>query len=567
MQPQPITPRPIRAATYSRVSTFLQKSQGHSLGAQDDDTEACARRIGAEVVARYEDAESGAEWHLPGLDAMLDAARRSEFDVLIVNEPSRLARSVAKHAAIVAELRRYGVRVEWVKFQLEDTPEGRLLSNQLASFAEYERETTAFRTKRGRTAKAQKGLVVGNGPAPYGYRYVLGDEGKVRSLEPDPETAPILRRIVRDVASLSPAEVCRRLNAEGIPTPGTINLTRRKHAVQRVREDQRKRAPPTGQWIAATIRGMLANPVYTGSAIYLRRSDTPIAAAVPALITPDELEAARAGIQQRRTSQVLRRYARDDDPYVLRGVLWCPHCGGQLACLPNSGIRYYACVRAQPHRAKRINKATCSLPAARADSLEVLAWATVAETLLDVDRLREGLAALRAERESASTRVTERIAGVDAEITAQRGRLKNIAIALADVEAGTETADALRASMQTIEAKLASLRAARAELETIPLDGLSEEDALSLETFAAEIAAGIHEATPQEQRRIYQLLRLRGVVRVAADSEPGIRLGRRLRRFAVDWDAIYRPQNLLTISNVNSIPRLKFSIDSFSLFP
>ena len=39
------------------------------------------------------------------------------------------------------------------------------LKNQLAAFAEYEREKIAFRTAKGRRSKAERGLVVGTGPA------------------------------------------------------------------------------------------------------------------------------------------------------------------------------------------------------------------------------------------------------------------------------------------------------------------------------------------------------------------------------------------------------------------
>jgi hypothetical protein len=121
--------------------------------------------------------------------------------------------------------------------------------------------------------------------------------------------------------------------------------------------------------------------------------------------------------------------------------------------------------------------------------------------------------------------------------------------------------------MAEIETRIAALHAARAELEAIALDDPSNEDALSLEAFAAEIATGIRAAIPQEQRRVFELLRLRGVVRVAGDGEPGVCLGRRPRRFAVDWDASYRPQNLRTTSYINSQPRLRLSMLSFSLLP
>ncbi len=80
--------RPVlRAGLYDRVSTLMQKRHGFSLAAQAKDTREYAERLGAEVVAHWTDNDSGAEWDLPGLNAMLDAARRREFDLLIVLRP------------------------------------------------------------------------------------------------------------------------------------------------------------------------------------------------------------------------------------------------------------------------------------------------------------------------------------------------------------------------------------------------------------------------------------------------------------------------------------------------
>ena len=216
-------PATLRAAKYRRVSTLEQARKGYSLDAQDKDLDRLAVELGAAVVADFEDQDSGAEWDLPGLNALLAAAKRREFDVLLVYDIDRLARSMSKQLVLEEELKRCGVTIKYATLRLGDSDEDRLLKNMRASIAEYERAKIALRTTRGRRAKAEQGMIVGNGWAPYGYRFVYETDsrtGKTRvvSLEPDPITAPIVRRIFAEVARLSLNRVCDILNADGIPT-------------------------------------------------------------------------------------------------------------------------------------------------------------------------------------------------------------------------------------------------------------------------------------------------------------------------------------------------------------
>src|SRR5688572_31066682 len=185
----------LRAAVYTRVSTLEQGERGYSLEAQAVDCRKLAAELSAEVVGTYSDQDSGASWDLPGLNAMLDAAKRHEFDVLIVYDPDRLARNMAKQLVLEEELQRAGVALRYCTLRGGDSAEDRLLKNVRASISEYEREKIALRTLRGRREKAERGLVVGCGPAPYGLRYVLDDKGKPRGLEPDPATAPMVPRL------------------------------------------------------------------------------------------------------------------------------------------------------------------------------------------------------------------------------------------------------------------------------------------------------------------------------------------------------------------------------------
>ena len=196
-----------------------------------------------------EDADaSGADWDLPGLTAMLDAARRGEFGVLVVPDLDRLARSLAKGLVVQEQLKKYGVRTVFLRVPTDDTPEGDLLKNQLLTFAQYERDKTRLRTMLNKQTKARLGEVVGAGPAPYGYRYTTKSltNGKTRvvGLEPDPAEAAIVARIFSLLPHRSTVQIADLLNDEGIP------------------------APRGARWLHGVIYNLATSTVYTGTWMY-----------------------------------------------------------------------------------------------------------------------------------------------------------------------------------------------------------------------------------------------------------------------------------------------------------
>jgi site-specific DNA recombinase len=509
------------------VSTQEQGQHGYSLGAQEDDGRRLADELGATVVAVYTDQDSGASWDLPGLNALLDAAKRAEFDTLIVYDPDRLARNMAKQLVLEEELHRSGVAIRYCTLRLGDTAEDRLLKNMRSSIAEYEREKIALRTSRGRRAKAERGEYVGAGAAPYGYRMVRQldprmQRARVVGLEPDPATAPIAQRIFREAATQSVYRILRDLNAEGIPSPSGSKL-----------------------WGASTLREILNNPVYLGQAAYGRRDTrnrvtdraTWLWVEVPALITQEAWEAAQRG---RRTRQHTRRVQRapELDPYTLREMLRCAHCGGALATMDAkwSGrtYRYYQCMRHYPHRARAEGIPQCRLPGIQAEALEQAVWARISAALLDRDQLAAGLAARRAEHDAAAAEWEARRSVVDREIGQRRAKLKELLLDRAEAPRGSETRRVLDEAIQEAEATLGRLTGELAKLTPTDLPGLTPEAATALETFAAEVRAGLRAATPVERRQIGQLLQLRGTVR--ADAEHGVRLGR--HAFTVQCEAV-----------------------------
>jgi site-specific DNA recombinase len=121
----------------------------------------------------------------------------------------------------------------------------------------------------------EQGRYLGGRP-PYGYR--LGDAGphpnkahaawgrRAHRLEPDPETAPIVRWIfARRLAGHSVARIARALNDAGVPCPSAADPGRNPHR--------------TGAgWTLGTVTTILSNPRYTGRQVWNRqRTDRALA--------------------------------------------------------------------------------------------------------------------------------------------------------------------------------------------------------------------------------------------------------------------------------------------------
>src|SRR2546423_6108158 len=93
-----------RAALYMRVSTFDQ-----NLLTQVHDLHQLALQRGLKIVSEFNDHGSGARQRRPGLDAMLAAAHRGEFDVLVVWASDRLARSVRHFLEVLDQFNPLGI--------------------------------------------------------------------------------------------------------------------------------------------------------------------------------------------------------------------------------------------------------------------------------------------------------------------------------------------------------------------------------------------------------------------------------------------------------------------------
>src|SRR6266852_5402103 len=179
----------MRCAIYTRKSSEEGLAQEfNSLDAQRESAEAyilSQRHAGWTVLAeRYDDGGyTGANLERPALERLLGAIEASQVECVVVYKVDRLSRSLLDFARLIGIFEKRGVNLVSVTQQFNTTTSlGRLTLNILLSFAQFERETIAERTRDKMSAARRKGKWVGGTPvlgydvAPGGGKLVINEE-------------------------------------------------------------------------------------------------------------------------------------------------------------------------------------------------------------------------------------------------------------------------------------------------------------------------------------------------------------------------------------------------------
>jgi len=209
-------PTEIRAAIYGRVSSNLQEKE-QTIRSQLEGLRKYVLELGSVIAGEYiDDGYSGATLDRPGLDRLRDALRIAEMDVVVFHSPDRLARKAVYQGLVLEEIEKAGVRVEFLNYPVDDSPESRMLLGMQGFFAEYERAKIMERTRRGKLHRAREGALVG-GHAPFGYRWIKRGEASRARLEAIDYQAGVIRRMYRLLVDeqLSIPAIARRLTHRG----------------------------------------------------------------------------------------------------------------------------------------------------------------------------------------------------------------------------------------------------------------------------------------------------------------------------------------------------------------
>jgi hypothetical protein len=269
-------------------------------------------------------------------------------------------------------------------------------------------------------------------------------------LEPDPETAPLVKRMFRAVLDgEGAASICRALNSEGLKTA---------------------RGQP---WSKTTVLNILRNEVYTGVRVFgtktERRKDgellepVRVESAHPAIVSPEDFRAVQALIAGRTRERIHPSILHGN--YLLSGLLLCSTCGSALIGHPakSGAVHYYWCGR----------RMKCGPEACDGKLLnQQAAEAAVAERLRDAVLTEVHLTSLyemtNAEILARGSAVESDAAAVDAKLDDARKRLERL---YASLETGALDVEVLAPRIKQWRATMTQLEEKRAELAAVAGDG------------------------------------------------------------------------------------------------
>jgi len=185
-----------RAALYLRVSTFDQNPQTQAF-----DLRSMAAQRNLEIVKEYVDhGISGTRARRPGLDALMQDARRGRFQILLVWACDRLGRSVRHFLEVLDELNR--LNIEFISFREQlDTggPLGRAVVTIVGAVAELERNLIVERVRAGMRRARLEGRHIGRMPLDLDRASIVRDRRQGQSLSQIAKTFNISRATVSRV--------------------------------------------------------------------------------------------------------------------------------------------------------------------------------------------------------------------------------------------------------------------------------------------------------------------------------------------------------------------------------
>jgi site-specific DNA recombinase len=343
---QSALPETKRCAIYTRKSTTVGLEQDfNSLDAQ---REACEQYIRSQVALgwqlipdEYSDGGfSGANIQRPAFQLLMQDVEAGKIDIVVVYKVDRLSRSLLDFAKLMDHFNCANVAFVSVtqNFSTADAM-GRLTLNILMSFAEFEREMIAERTRDKMAAARRKGKWTG-GPPPLGYNVI-----DCKLVVNEAEAALVRRLYDLYQDRRSAVAVARALNDESLTTKHHLSTNGTSRGAR--------------QWDKQSVLHILRNPIPAG---FMSCNGELHEGQHQAIIDRITYERVQSLLNEGRGK--LTRWGRNPD-YILTSIIHCALCGQAYTPAStrreNREYRYYRCSK----REKRGVDAcpACPLPA------------------------------------------------------------------------------------------------------------------------------------------------------------------------------------------------------------
>lgn len=180
---------------YLRVSTEAQ-TEKYGLDMQKQKIVEYCEKNNIKIDKWYIDGGySGSNIDRPDMQALLDDAEKGLIGTVYIYKLDRMSRDVIDTLNLLHRvLPKYGVKVVSMTEDLRfENPMDKVMIGVNAIMGQYEREVIYMRTRAGMKERVKKGLWMGGGNIPWGYRYDRNDG----ILHPVPEQAEMVRQAYR----------------------------------------------------------------------------------------------------------------------------------------------------------------------------------------------------------------------------------------------------------------------------------------------------------------------------------------------------------------------------------
>lgn len=407
----------LRCAAYARYSSDLQSPLSI-----DDQLRICreyAKSRGFVFLDEHvytDEALSGVGADRPGLGRLMDAALSAArpFDVILLDDSSRLARNTKDALSIFEKLNFAGIRLIAVSQGIDsDNEQAHVLVTVHGMVDSLYVKELAKKTHRGLEGRVLRGQHTGG--RCYGYDSVPVDATTAKQLIVNENEAAVVRRIFEMSANgHSLKTIAKTLNRECAPPP-------------RPRSGNRQ---PT--WSPSCIRAMLRRDLYTGKVIWnssrfvkVPGTNKRVRRARPEsewrVVLHPELRIVEEAIWKRvqdRQKGMFALYGMKKkgllprsitSPYLLSGFLKCGECGGNLIIVTGQSPRHghypqYGC-------SQHFNRGVCSNKLLiRRDWIEKRLLEEMQERVLHKDAIDYALSEFENHLKHAFTRLSGKMA-------------------------------------------------------------------------------------------------------------------------------------------------------------
>lgn len=322
-----------KVAIYVRVSTTNQADEGYSIDEQIDKLKAYCEIKDWVVYKVFTDAGfTGSNIERPAMTKLISAAKKKQFDTILVYKLDRLSRSQKDTLYLIEEIFiKNGIDFLSLSENFDTSSAfGKAMIGILSVFAQLEREQIKERMMLGKVGRAKSGKTMMWAHPAYGYTY----NKETSSLDIVPAEAALIKKI--------------------------YELYIKGKSISKLRDylnDNKIFVNKSVPWSHRTISYALTNPVYCGMIRYEGKLYDGLHEPI---ITKELFNKTQEVLAERRMEASKKNPRPFQSKYMLSGIIRCGCCNAPMKSLlgmprkDGTRTRRYQCINRFPRKTKPV---------------------------------------------------------------------------------------------------------------------------------------------------------------------------------------------------------------------